>query len=42
MKKIIMMLSVIGMLGLMACSYHSKQPTDETYYKRTQSVAWPD
>ena len=29
-------------ITLGACSFHSKQPVDETYYKRSQSVAWPE
>ena len=32
----------ITCLILGACSFHSKQPVDDTYYKKTQSVAWPD
>ena len=32
----------VACLCLVACgNYHGKQPVDETYYKRTQSVAWP-
>ena len=42
MKKIVIIGFVAGILALTACSYHSKQPVDETYYKKTQSVAWPE
>lgn len=32
----------VACLCLVACgNYHGKQPVDETYYKRTQGVAWP-
>ena len=40
MKKVIFLCA--GLLVLGACAFHSKQPLDETYYKNTQSVAWPD
>ncbi|MBR6411918.1 MAG: hypothetical protein IKS41_02005 [Alphaproteobacteria bacterium] len=40
MKKIIFLCAGLMLLG--ACTFHSKQPLDETYYKNTQSVAWPD
>ena len=41
MKKLLFVACIMGMLALMACSFHSKQPKDDTYYKRTQSVEWP-
>ena len=43
MKKLFVLGLTIGLLGLSACSaYHAKQPVNETYYKRTQQVAWPE
>ncbi|MGN0919954.1 MAG: hypothetical protein ACI4OR_04290 [Alphaproteobacteria bacterium] len=41
MKKILSILMVSGIV-LSACSYNSKQPTDNTYYKQTQGIAWPE
>ena len=40
MKKVLLV--CVGLLFLAACAFHGKQPVDETYYKKTQSVAWPD
>ena len=40
MKKILVLALVLGVLS--ACSYHAKQPTDDTYYKKTQGIAWPE
>ena len=40
MKKLLLLSATC--LILTACSFHSKQPVDDTYYKKTQSVAWPD
>lgn len=31
-----------GLLLVGACSFHAKQPVDDTYYKNTQSIAWPE
>ena len=32
----------VACLCLAACgNYHGKQPVDDTYYKQSQSVAWP-
>ena len=43
MKKLGILLLTIGLMMLGACqNYHSKQPVDSTYYKKTQSVAWPE
>ena len=42
MKKLLFLTVAIGILALSACSYHSKQPVNPEYYKRTQGVAWPE
>ena len=43
MKKIAILCLSVGLLMLSACSnYHAKQEVDSTYYKKTQSVAWPE
>ncbi len=42
MKKLLLIISVLTLLTTTACSFHSKQPVDDTYYKKTQSVGWPD
>ena len=39
MKKIFLMILLAVVLG--ACAFHAKQPKDDTYYKKTQSVGWP-
>ena len=41
MRKFMLCACVIATLALVACAYHGKQPKDDTYYKRTQSVEWP-
>lgn len=41
MKKLLFIICILGTLALLACSFHGKQPKDDTYYKRTQSVGWP-
>ncbi len=41
MKKVWFLALIASMIVLSACEFHTKQPTDETYYKRTQSVEWP-
>lgn len=40
MKKLLLIMAVCSVLS--ACAFHSKQPIDETYYKNTQSVEWPE
>ena len=40
MRKLLILALVMGVLS--ACSFHSKQPKDDTYYKKTQGIAWPD
>ncbi len=40
MKKILFCALLLGFIT--ACSYNAKQPKDDTYYKRTQSIAWPE
>ena len=40
MKKFLVITMICAMLG--ACAFHSKQPKDDAYYKRTQGIAWPD
>jgi len=40
MKKLLLISAGLMILG--ACAFHSKQPVNENYYKKTQSVAWPD
>lgn len=40
MKKLLIICA--GLAIVSACSFHTKQPVDKTYYKNTQSVAWPD
>lgn len=41
MKKFLFIMCVVSVFVATACSYHGKQPVDDTYYKRTQSVGWP-
>ena len=38
MRKLLILALVMGVLS--ACSFHSKQPKDDTYYKKTQGIAW--
>ena len=38
MKKLVIIALLAGVL--VGCAYHAKQPKDETYYKRTQSISW--
>ena len=40
MKKLLLICAGLMILG--ACAFHKKQPIDENYYKKTQSVGWPD
>ncbi len=40
MKRILFLL--LGLLVLSACAFHGKQTQDDTYYKRTQGVEWPE
>ena len=40
MKKVLAF-SMLAAVALSACAYNSKQPTDDTYYKKTQGIAWP-
>ena len=40
MKKLLMLVLVVGVLS--ACSFNAKQPKDDTYYKKTHGIAWPD
>lgn len=40
MKKILVLALLVGVLA--SCSYHAKQPKDDTYYKKTQGIAWPE
>ena len=42
MKKSLLIAFVLMLCLTTACSFHSKQPVDDTYYKKTQSVGWPD
>ena len=42
MKKIVLLAMIISTMILSACAFHSKQPKDDTYYTRTQSVEWPE
>ena len=42
MKKLLLLALLLSTVALVACEYHGKQPVDETYYKRTQSVGWPE
>jgi hypothetical protein len=40
MKKLLLLSGACMILG--ACgAFHTKQPINDTYYKNTQSVAWP-
>ena len=41
MKKVLAF-SMLTAVALSACAYNSKQPTDDTYYKKTQGIAWPE
>ena len=41
MQKLLLLSAACLMLA--ACgNFHTKQPVDDTYYKKTQGVAWPD
>ena len=40
MKKVLILVLLLGVIS--ACSFHGKQPKDDAYYKKTQSVAWPE
>ena len=40
MKKVLILALVVGFLS--ACAYNAKQPQDDTYYKKTQGIAWPE
>lgn len=40
MRKILILTLIVGFIS--ACSFHSKQPKDEAYYKKTQSIDWPE
>ena len=40
MKKLLILALIIGFIS--ACSFHGKQPKDDTYYKKTQGIAWPE
>jgi len=44
MKKILILgLIVVALsVALSACAYHTKQPVDDNYYKKTQTVGWPE
>ena len=42
MKKLLLIVLGMGLMGIVACSFHAKQPIDEGYYKKTQGVAWPE
>lgn len=42
MRKLLFVVSILTLCLACACSYHGKQPVDDTYYKKTQSVGWPD
>ena len=37
MRKLLILALIISFIS--ACSFHGKQPKDDTYYKKTQSVA---
>ena len=40
MRKILILALIVGFVS--ACSFHGKQPKDDTYYKKTQGIAWPE
>ena len=40
MKKLLLISFICLILG--ACSFNKKQPIDDTYYKKTQRIAWPE
>ena len=40
MRKILILALLVGFIS--ACSFHSKQAKDDTYYKKTQGIAWPE
>jgi len=40
MQKLLLLTAICLIIG--ACSFHSKQPVDDAYYKKTQGIAWPD
>ena len=42
MKKLLVFVCLMALCGLTACEFHSKQAKDDTYYKRTQSIDWPE
>ena len=40
MRKLLILALIIGFVS--ACSFNAKQPKDDTYYKRTQGISWPE
>jgi len=40
MKKLL--ITALLFMALSACAFHSKQPVNDAYYKKTQGVAWPE
>ena len=38
----ILAFSMVAVVALSACAYNAKQATDDTYYKKTQGIAWPE
>ena len=40
MKKILIVALLVSLVS--ACTYNAKQPKDDTYYKKTQGIAWPE
>ena len=38
MKKLLIVVFLVSVMA--GCAYHAKQPKDDTYYKKTQSIAW--
>ena len=42
MKKFLISAVVCSMFVASCGAFHTKQPVDDTYYKNTQSIAWPE
>ena len=40
MKKFLFLALIVGFIS--ACSFNAKQPKDDTYYKKTQGISWPE
>ena len=37
-----LLFSMVAVVALSACAFNSKQPKDDTYYKKTQGISWSE